>query len=328
MDNHNIDEDKIDTEVLQAQIDLSMSFAQNLVSSWVKPSPKLPNRSRNLEAELKEYMRRPPRLGVGAPIPETQIFSRETARLKGQLTGKGTKRSREEEEDVRKDKAESSDEEESRAGAIKKKVKSDSFGDGNVKKHRKQQVIPDDTIGNTSAPPSIAGLIPTDIEISETVEVMGMITKADATEAQGPVVSSLIPNGSTEHSVDEPQALPAKTTPTSSNTVDKANYNPPGKHPARDFLPQSLQVVDISLTETPVLPSKNRRSLSSQSAEILKQPVLNLDPPSSDDNLDQEAGPEASSALSPKKKRRRKKKKKHPHLADVTMTPKSNVDVY
>jgi hypothetical protein len=61
MDNHNFNEDEIDTEALQAQIDLSMSFAQNLVSSWVKPSSKITNRSRDVEDELKEYMRRPPR---------------------------------------------------------------------------------------------------------------------------------------------------------------------------------------------------------------------------------------------------------------------------
>jgi hypothetical protein len=56
-----MDEDEIDTEVLQAQIDLSMSFAQNLVSSWIKPSRKLSSRSRDVEGELKEYMRRPSR---------------------------------------------------------------------------------------------------------------------------------------------------------------------------------------------------------------------------------------------------------------------------
>jgi hypothetical protein len=62
MDNDAIDEDSIDMETLQAQIDMSMAFAQNLVSSWVKPFRKLPSRSnRDMEAELKEYMRRPPR---------------------------------------------------------------------------------------------------------------------------------------------------------------------------------------------------------------------------------------------------------------------------
>lgn len=55
-------EEDIDNETLQAQIDLSLSFAQNLVSSWVKPAKNpTKNSSRALEAELKEIMRRPPR---------------------------------------------------------------------------------------------------------------------------------------------------------------------------------------------------------------------------------------------------------------------------
>lgn len=55
------DED-IDTETLQAKIDLSMSFAQDLVSSWINPKLNLPrNSGKDLEKELKEYMRRPAR---------------------------------------------------------------------------------------------------------------------------------------------------------------------------------------------------------------------------------------------------------------------------
>jgi len=62
MDTDVVDDDSIDTEALQAQIDLSMSFAQSLVSSWMEPH-KLPTSSRNrdLEKELSEYMKRPPR---------------------------------------------------------------------------------------------------------------------------------------------------------------------------------------------------------------------------------------------------------------------------
>lgn len=57
-----MDEDAIDTEALQAQIDLSMSFAQNLVSSWIQPH-KIPRnpRKKDLEKELSEYMQRPAR---------------------------------------------------------------------------------------------------------------------------------------------------------------------------------------------------------------------------------------------------------------------------
>ncbi|KAJ7178949.1 hypothetical protein C8R46DRAFT_1323153 [Mycena filopes] len=88
-------EEEIDNETLQAQIDLSLSFAQNLVSSWVKPA-KTPskNSSRALEAELKEIMH----LESARPIPEVAISSRETERLKSHLSGK--KRARGEDDEA------------------------------------------------------------------------------------------------------------------------------------------------------------------------------------------------------------------------------------
>lgn len=57
-----VDEDALDSEALQAQIDMSMSFAQDLVTSWIQPH-KYPKSSRrnDLEKELMESMRRPPR---------------------------------------------------------------------------------------------------------------------------------------------------------------------------------------------------------------------------------------------------------------------------
>ena len=56
-----MDED-VDVETLQAQIDLSMSFAKNLVSSWIEPHriPRNP-RKKDLEKEISEYMQRPAR---------------------------------------------------------------------------------------------------------------------------------------------------------------------------------------------------------------------------------------------------------------------------
>jgi hypothetical protein len=52
----------VDTEALQAQIDLSMSLTHQLVSSWIKPSQKIRSSyNHDLEVELKDYMRQPPR---------------------------------------------------------------------------------------------------------------------------------------------------------------------------------------------------------------------------------------------------------------------------
>jgi len=296
-----MDEDEIDTETLQAQIDLSMSFAQNLVSSWIKSPHKLSNRNRDVETELKEYMRRPPRLGVGAPIPETQSFSREAARLKGHLTGKRTKRSRDDEENVTKGKAESSDEE-SRAGAIKKKVRLDQSRDGNGKKRGEKQAAPSESTSSTPALPSVPG--PTDTEMSELAEVLGMVTETNVTDAQDAATSSLkflVHNSSAIRSVHENQPPVISNSP---NAIDRATHNTHVKAPAMDFPPQS----------------PNLRSLS---FHILKHPVLNLDSPSSDDNSDQEAAQEPTTP-SPKKRKRRRKKKKHPQTADVTMTTKYN----
>lgn len=62
MDIQIVDEDSIDPEALQAQIDLSMSFAQNLVSSWIRPQQLPPSsRRKDLEKEITEYIKRPPR---------------------------------------------------------------------------------------------------------------------------------------------------------------------------------------------------------------------------------------------------------------------------
>jgi len=122
----------IDTETLQSEIDMSMSLVHNLVSSWVKPSQKVRTKSTtNTQKELEEYMRQPPRLGVGAPIPEASNAYRDTARLKNQLKS-GKKRARYEDESVKKEEN-SSDDEESRAGVMKKKAKVDVF-DGGKKK--------------------------------------------------------------------------------------------------------------------------------------------------------------------------------------------------
>ncbi|GBE80018.1 hypothetical protein SCP_0212200 [Sparassis crispa] len=139
-----LDEDDVDAETLQAQVDMSMAFTENLVASWMKSSEgKLPSskwRRQDEEKELEEYMRRPPRLGVGAAIPEsTSAFGRDTAKLKNKLTGgAGKKRAREEEREVVV--VPSDDEEESRAGAIRKKVKLDPFAKVSKPKEKKNKL--------------------------------------------------------------------------------------------------------------------------------------------------------------------------------------------
>jgi len=55
-------DDAIELNDLQAQIDLSMSFARNLVTSWVNATHYTQTRRQEaLEDEIKESMRRPAR---------------------------------------------------------------------------------------------------------------------------------------------------------------------------------------------------------------------------------------------------------------------------
>lgn len=56
-------DDDLDAESLQAQIDMSMSFAHNLVTSWIKPSHLAQLRVGGVDATqvLEEELRRPPR---------------------------------------------------------------------------------------------------------------------------------------------------------------------------------------------------------------------------------------------------------------------------
>lgn len=58
-----IADDDIDTETLQAQINMSMSFAEDLVSSWIQPAHKANLSKGAVDAQklLDEQLRRPPR---------------------------------------------------------------------------------------------------------------------------------------------------------------------------------------------------------------------------------------------------------------------------
>jgi len=56
-------DDDIDTETLQAQLNMSMSFAEDLVSSWIKPAHKAKLSKSTVDAQklLDEQLRRPAR---------------------------------------------------------------------------------------------------------------------------------------------------------------------------------------------------------------------------------------------------------------------------
>lgn len=234
-------------------------------------------------------------------------MSRETARLKGQLIGKGTKRLREE-DTVSKEK--SDDEEESRAGAIKKKARVDPFGEGKKKKKNKKVAE--------------AVVIPAtpDSEKSEQDEVIGMIVE-DVEE--GTSLAPSTPRGGKrkrKSSAADPIAdgLPAQVP----NEVMEqgecfnllSSYNLLTSSTATPLTPKTLKVVDISLIETPIISSRFGRS--SHSEDILKLPLLNLATHSDDDSDEPSKVESPIDGGSPKKKRRRRKKKKNAQGATVT----------
>ncbi|KAF7301854.1 hypothetical protein MIND_00751300 [Mycena indigotica] len=127
-------EDDIDGDALQAQIDLSLSFAQSLAASWVTPSAKNQKQKTGaLEAELKEHMRRPPRLGVGADVPAVSTAARDAQKLKSKLSGK---RARGEDPDTGNSN-DNPDEDDVRGASAKKKARTDPFGDNNKKQKKK-----------------------------------------------------------------------------------------------------------------------------------------------------------------------------------------------
>lgn len=59
------EENTVDLDALQAQIDLSMAFTEELVASWIRPgfgaSSKATQNSDAIDKELQDYLRRPPR---------------------------------------------------------------------------------------------------------------------------------------------------------------------------------------------------------------------------------------------------------------------------
>lgn len=274
-----VDEDKIDTEALQAQIDLSMSFTQTLVSSWLKPQKaSTSSRKRNFEAELRDYMHRPPRLGVGAPIPDTQAGSREIARLRGQLAGK--KRGRD--GDVDHSSPQGSDvEEESRTGAIKHKIREDPFDVVHGKKKKK-----------TNGKPETEETIPNQAnEIAGEPEPIHDVTppKSGAKKPQ---------HSTPQEGGFNLKMISSSTTPPSSSS-NLSNQLKPSSTPI-----SRLAITEPVLSKFSTIPAPTSRV--DLPPQLLNESLLNLKPLLSEAESD-DALP-ATSSTSPRKKRKRRKK--------------------
>ncbi|KAF8204810.1 hypothetical protein BJ912DRAFT_1052138 [Pholiota molesta] len=309
MNTQGVDEDALDSEALQAQIDLSMSFAQSLVSSWMEPH-KFPTNSRkkDLEKELTDYMRRPPRLGVGASVPEGhQSTSREVARLKGKLVG--SKRSRDEEETTAAKQA-SDEEGESRASAIKKKARPDPFDVVHGKKKKKQKVaesIPTTPILHAPATPHSTGDSPKEVEDMVLGATQSPKLNGTHTATLTPVKSKKKKKQAFQAVKDESsdatdahviQSLDSRIAEKSIPRDTPLSPNPkPGKGVTGE------EPIDPFLATTPRSSNVLHKSLPPVLAKI---PLLNLSGPPSDPESDADH----AMTTSPKKKRKRRKKKK------------------
>ncbi|KDQ15364.1 hypothetical protein BOTBODRAFT_31688 [Botryobasidium botryosum FD-172 SS1] len=279
------EEAELDMDAIQSNINLSLSLAYDLVSTWMLPPSSKAKNVVNLETEkdLEEYIRRPPRLGVGAPIPEgvSSSNSRESSNLRKKLAPIN-KRSREEAGVLGpQNEVHDSDDEDSRAGALSKKPRINggplSVFEGKKKKKKKRL---EDANGDTA--PSLAGESP--IPSSSTSAANGILLPPFQPEPKRPRKQS-----------SQDPSPPSSSIQPSSRTLPSASPSPSISHPA----------------PTPS-PSKGKDLPLDQDA--LKIPLLNLGLAEVDavrENGDVVAQNQQEGTTTGKKKRRRKKKKKN-----------------
>jgi len=319
------DDEDIGLETLQAQVDMSLAFTQNLVSTWLKPTEgKLPSSKarNNEEKELEEYMRRPARLGVGAAVPEsTSLLSRDSARLKSKLAASaGKKRARE--EDVSAATLPSDDEEESRTSVIKKKAKVDPFAPKDkgkkrvpdtpkaLNEHPSFQKLNDDkaTEATISGPPEVPLREGQDGRDAGPLTTSSSTKKKKKKKDRQSISQLVIERPQTAQPSEQPTALANNLstaipevpgTSTNTNTPDNRAQSPAPVSPSPLKLPTSPKARQSPL---PTSPSPTTAASPKKAADTPKISLLNLHGPLQ--------AAEATSSSPSKKKRRRKKKKK------------------
>jgi len=308
----------IDTETLQAQIDLAMAHAQNLVASWLPGSSSSmtqpSSRAAETEAELQALLRRPPRLGVGAPIPETHAPAQ--ARLVQKLQG-GKKRARELANDAHADavgvkkKEDGEDEssaEESRIGTTRKRTIIDPFetaGKKRKKRRKEAEEIKEAADGTAQETCQMAGEGTTgalDAMAGPTPKKKKKKKKSHLPEGQETVEH----NAAITHNGVVAQDEGASTQSPQETLEEK----PLGASEASDPVATS----GLTFSTSPSLPGglpiqrSPTSAISTGNATLPFPTILNLTgPPSMAPN-----GTESH----PRKKRRRRKKKKNPATCD------------
>ncbi|KAH9050773.1 hypothetical protein EDB87DRAFT_1583212 [Lactarius vividus] len=302
----------IDTETLQAQIDLAMAQTQNLIASWLPASSgsltQSSSRAAEAEAELQALLRRPPRLGVGAPLPESHAPAQ--VRLVQKLQG-GKKRARETANGAHadvvgvkktKEGEEESSAEESRVGTIRKRTIVDPFeaaGKKGKKRRKEAEEIKE----------------PTD-EAAQAVHHMDIdegTTAKPTPKKKKKKKKNLLPEGAGTVGLNgEPRSAKTHNAPVAQDEGpltqppldDTAEGKKPLQQEFRDGASEASDTVSApGISSTP--PGQSFSGFPIQQSPISPFPtILNLTGPPSMAPEDTEGHP--------RKKRRRKRKKKKP----------------
>ncbi|KAG9317480.1 hypothetical protein JVU11DRAFT_1682 [Chiua virens] len=296
-----VTEDDVDLESLQAQIDTTMSFAHNLVTSWIKPTHLAQFRSSGADATqiLEEDLRRPPRLGVGASIPTTSLMIHEASKLRRKLGKKGAKN-----EGVRELQTQDppKSDEEHKGRPAKRKVKADPFGPEGGKKKRKADTgasgnpFAANTSNDSASLPKNSGLI---------APLLSQGSPFYPPQRIGKEKSRMDPKSQLS-SVTEMQvtlvSLPTRTT-----------FSPVSMAPTA--IPPSDPFREISVPVPGKTPTSRRNQIHPNSVTIPDKvkpgniPLLNLDGPP---DIRHKAGD--TNELNDSKKKRKRRKKKKPRL--------------
>ncbi|EIW82356.1 hypothetical protein CONPUDRAFT_81849 [Coniophora puteana RWD-64-598 SS2] len=275
-------EDDIDTETLQAQIDMSMSLVHDVVASWMSPSDRVRlGRASDPKRLVDEQLRRPARLGVGASTPELVQASREANKLRHQLLNKGKKRTREEEAPAQTVVMSDSDEEMAK-GEIgsKKQIKVDPFARKEKKKH-------------------LASVEQNGTNVTKSTSR----ANSDDMEVDPPLT-----NGSGSAPLPAPN-VDAVFSPTKKKKRKQSAQDLGTPHPPGELNPMASPDTVGSMSRTPVDEHESSGFPASQSSSPARpathMSLLNLGGPVGVSGQDANANSES------KKKRKRRKKKKH-----------------
>lgn len=297
------EDDEIDSEALQAQIDLSMSFAHNLVTSWIQTTQLAQPHPGISEAEriLKEELRRPSRLGVGAPVPVANFASRDAAKLRHRLAKTADKALASSEKPPQSDRK--SDEEEEKGKPAKRAKRNDPFTMPGLKKRRKV----DDSSNKLSKPEPSR---PTNGTYLHDDEQVRQKTRTETISREQSIhVTSLPSAGATP-------AKPATATfsPTTQSSIPRSEDLIPSRGCAKGGDESTIPAPDTDIGSTGNCPTSSpvptQHSVSSKPARFS---LLNLDGPPDPQEFGNSATPNTS-----KKQRRRRKKKKNAMMGTGT----------